>query len=70
MTSENNSEMINSLRLAIRWKDFRQFCLDRSTCRDCPYLESHVCSISSTEKVLSKVAESAREYLKIEGLMI
>ena len=70
MPSENDTELIQALKLAVEWKDFKIFCAGRSTCKGCPYCENHICSMTSTDKILTKIAKAAREYLIKEGIPI
>jgi len=60
-----------ALRLLVDWKDFKSFCKTRTTCIGCPYFTKiHTCSACSTETVLSKSAEVAREYLKENKIIV
>lgn len=76
--TDADEKVILALKLAISWQDFKTFCKSRTSCKankelgiddDCPYLENHICSATSTEKILSKIADVAREYLTKEGLL-
>jgi hypothetical protein len=73
-----DEKVILALKLAVSWADFKTFCKSRTSCKacpkldileDCPYLEGHICSATSTEKILTKIAETAREYLLEKGLL-
>lgn len=67
---ENESEIVEALRLAVQWQAFKTFCKTRSECRGCPYQSNHICSFASTEKIMNKVADAAREYLKKEEIPV
>lgn len=71
MPSEHDSEMVHALRLAIKWKEFKTFCNARTLCDGCPYFSgNHICSFTSTEKILTKIAEEGRSYLIREGIPV
>jgi hypothetical protein len=66
-----DEKVILMFKLLVDWKDFKSFCNKRTTCKDCPYFTKiHTCSACSTETVLSKSAEVAREYLKKNKIIV
>ena len=59
-----------ALRLAVRWRNFRIFCKERTTCHGCPYFVSKVCSMKDDQKVIFAIAKAAEKYLVKEGILI
>lgn len=68
MNNENEPDIVRALRLSIEWKSFQKFCTNRTTCKDCPYRVNQVCSTTSSDKILAKIAEAARRYFIENGI--
>jgi len=70
MENKDEPDIVRALRLSIEWQSFRTFCIARTTCKGCPYRKDHVCSITCSDKILSKIAEAARRYFVEQGISI
>lgn len=69
---------ILALRLAIKWKNLKLFCRDRTSCNGCPYaitttngsVKRYMCSTATDETILFKIADVAQEELIKEGIQV
>lgn len=44
--------VVYAMKLQCAWWDMRLFCLDRSTCKGCPYRKHTVCNKKTTEEIM------------------
>ena len=68
MPNENDTDIVQALRLSIEWKSFQQFCISRTSCKGCVYRKDHICSMTCSDKILAKIAEAARRYFVEQGI--
>lgn len=63
-------KLLLSLRLAVQWRDLKQFCKERTSCSGCPYNDSKVCAVFTSDMIFEKIAFAAEDYLIENGLML
>jgi len=58
-----NDKTRNAMKLIVEWRNMKQLCEERTSCKDCPYYINKGCDLISTNAMIETVANVFQEEL-------